>query len=223
MKVLVVSAHPDDETLGCGATLLKHRAEGDRLHWLIATQAHQPQWSASVIKEKLDEIGRVAKAYAMPAPFRLGFPSARLNPEYLSEAIRKISEVLAKVKPEVVYVVHGGDVHTDHQIVFQATAAALKPYAMARFGVRRLLSYETLSSTNAAAPVGGQAFVPTVFNDIGRLIDQKIKIMNLYKTEKQSGPGPRSSAAIRALAGFRGSTINARYAEAFMLVREVMS
>ena len=36
-KVLVVSAHPDDETLGCGGTLLKHKANGDEIAWLIAT------------------------------------------------------------------------------------------------------------------------------------------------------------------------------------------
>ena len=37
MKVLAIPAHPDDETLGCGGTLLKHRAEGDELFWLIAS------------------------------------------------------------------------------------------------------------------------------------------------------------------------------------------
>ena len=36
-KVLVVAPHPDDETLGCGGTLLRHVAEGDSVHWLIAT------------------------------------------------------------------------------------------------------------------------------------------------------------------------------------------
>ena len=36
-KVIVISAHPDDETLGVGGTLLKHKAQGDEIYWLIAT------------------------------------------------------------------------------------------------------------------------------------------------------------------------------------------
>ena len=36
-KVIVISAHPDDEILGAGGTLLKHKANGDVLAWLIVT------------------------------------------------------------------------------------------------------------------------------------------------------------------------------------------
>lgn len=37
MKVMVVAVHPDDETLGCGGTLLRHKAENDEIYWLIVT------------------------------------------------------------------------------------------------------------------------------------------------------------------------------------------
>ena len=36
-KVLVIAVHPDDETLGCGGTLLRHKDEGDEIYWLIVT------------------------------------------------------------------------------------------------------------------------------------------------------------------------------------------
>ncbi len=49
MRVLAISAHPDDETLGCGGTLLKHKAAGDELFWFIATVCHEPQWNATLI------------------------------------------------------------------------------------------------------------------------------------------------------------------------------
>ena len=35
--VLAIAPHPDDETLGFGGTLLRHRADGDEIHWLIVT------------------------------------------------------------------------------------------------------------------------------------------------------------------------------------------
>ena len=37
-NIIVVAPHPDDETLGCGGTLLKHSKNGDRIHWLIVTK-----------------------------------------------------------------------------------------------------------------------------------------------------------------------------------------
>ena len=36
-KVLFVAVHPDDETLGCGGTILKHKAAGDQIYWLVMT------------------------------------------------------------------------------------------------------------------------------------------------------------------------------------------
>jgi len=97
----------------------------------------------------------------------------------------------------------------------------LKPFYMNRRGVRRVLGYETLSSTDAAPPRVERAFVPNVYSDISAYIDRKLEVMALYATEVQPEPMPRSASAIRALARFRGSTISAEYAEAFTLIREV--
>jgi len=36
-KLLVVAVHPDDETLGCGGTLIKHKNQGDEIHWIIVS------------------------------------------------------------------------------------------------------------------------------------------------------------------------------------------
>lgn len=221
MNVLSLSAHPDDETLGCGGTLLKHRAAGDQLYWLVATQGYQPQWPADVIERKAVEVSKVAEAYCMKRTYRLGLPAVRLDTLPQADLIDRIREVIAEVKPEIVYLVHEGDVHSDHQALFQATMCVLKAVYMRKFGVRRVLSYETLSSTEAAPPQISRAFIPTVYHDITPHIDEKIRLMSLYESEAQADPFPRGPSAIRALARYRGATIGAEYAEAFVLIREV--
>lgn len=222
MTRLCISVHPDDETLGCGGTLLKHRASGDRLFWLIATQAQEPQWSAEMIRRKDAEVERVADAYGVERYFKLGFPTARLDTVSQADLIERIRDVISEVRPEVVYLVHDGDAHTDHHAVFTASMSALKPFYMVPLGVRRVLCYEVLSSTEAAPPQLDRAFIPNVFNDITPYIEGKIKIMGLYETEAQPDPFPRGPSAIRALARYRGATIGVEYAEAFTLVRELM-
>jgi len=221
MRVLVISVHPDDETLGCGGTLLKHQAAKDSLFWLIVTQPHEPQWSTEMLQRKTAEVERVAEAYGMEQHFTLGFPAARLDTVPMAELIERIRDAISQVKPEVIYLIHDGDVHTDHHAVFTATLSVLKPFYMCKWGVRRILCYETLSSTEAASPQPHRLFIPNVYFDITPYIEQKIKIMELYETESQQDPLPRGPSAIYALARYRGATIGVEYAETFMLIREV--
>lgn len=220
MRVLVISAHPDDETLGCGGTLLKHRAGGDTLHWILVTEAHEPAWGRDVISAKAAEVGQVAAAYGMESCVKLGFPTTRLDVIPQADLMAPMREAIAKARPDVVYTVHGGDVHSDHQVVFAATMAILKPFHMATLGVRRILSYESLSSTDAGPAKIERAFVPNVFFDITSHLERKVEIMGLYETERQPDPLPRGPSALRALARLRGASIGVEYAEAFVLMRE---
>jgi len=221
VRVLVVCAHPDDETLGCGGTIQKRVAAGDEVSWAIATQAHEPQWTAETIERKAAEVDEVAAAYGFARHVRLGFPSSRLDVTPRADLIGALQLVVEEVRPKHVYVVHPGDVHRDHCDVFEATMSVLKGFRMGSLGVTRVLAYETLSSTDAAAP-GDRPFAPTVFVDIGEYLEQKLRIMALYASEAQEHPQPRAESAIRALARFRGASVGVEYAEAFQLVRELV-
>jgi LmbE family N-acetylglucosaminyl deacetylase len=222
MNILAICAHPDDETLGCGGTLLRHHTEGDNLYWAIVTQAHSPQWSPEVIERKAREVDAVACSYGMQNVHRLGLPTTQLDAIPFSRVIDGLRTAIEQVRPEIVYLPHHGDVSTDHQVVFTAALSVMKAFYMRKLGVRRILSFETLSSTEAAAPRQGGAFVPNVYIDITPHCDRKIEIMSLFESEIQPDPMPRGPSAIRALGRFRGATVNVEYAEAFMLVREVV-
>jgi LmbE family N-acetylglucosaminyl deacetylase len=222
MRVLAVSAHPDDETLGCGGTLLKHRSAGDQVHWLIATSRTQPRWSAGAIALHEQQIKKVARAYGVVDVAQLGHPDAQLEQVPTAQLIEGIDAVLGAVRPEVVYIVHGGDVHSDHVIVHRATMAALKAFRMTSLGVRRVLAFETISSTDAGVQDGSHAFLPTVYSDITGFLEQKCSVMQHYASELQDGWLPRTASAMAALSRLRGATVGVEHAEAFVLLRELV-
>lgn len=220
MRVLVISVHPDDEALGCAGTILRHRDRGDELHWLIVTQAHPPRWPQAVIDRKAEEVSRAADLYGMKQVTKLGQPTTQLDQVPQGELIGQLAEHVAKVQPEVIYTIHDGDVHTDHRVTFSALTSAVKPFNMQKLGVRRLLSFETLSSTDAAPQLVNRLFIPNVYHDITPYIDKKLAAMAIFDTEQQTPWQPRGDSAIRALARYRGATMAVEYAEAFMLIRE---
>lgn len=221
MRVLIVSVHPDDETLGCGGVMLRHQAEGDELHWLIVTEAWEPQWDTDTIKQKADEVRAVSDAYGITNVVKLGQPTAKLDALDQNDLIRTIRSEIEAVEPEVIYSVHGGDIHTDHQVTFRALMSVVKPFYMTSLGVRRVLCYETLSSTDAAPASAGRMFIPNVYHDVSLFLERKVEIMDLYVSETHDDPMPRGADSIRALARHRGATIGVQYAEAFSLIREV--
>ena len=69
-------------------------------------------------------------------------------------------------------------------------------------------------------PHGANSFIPNVFVDISDCLEIKLKAMECYQSQLGEFPDPRSLEAVEALAKLRGSTMNARAAEAFMLIRE---
>ncbi|MFC1735599.1 PIG-L deacetylase family protein, partial [Candidatus Hydrogenedentota bacterium] len=138
-----------------------------------------------------------------------------------SEIIAKMRDAIAAIRPEIVYVVHNGDVHSDHRIAHESAMAVLKSFYMRELGVRRILAYETLSSTDAAAQDPTSIFVPQIHNDISSYLERKLEIMKMFGSELQEGALPRTPSAISALARVRGATVGFEYAETFMLLREI--
>lgn len=221
MNILAVSAHPDDETLGCGGALLRHAAAGDVLHWLVATRAGAERYGAELAARKKAEVEAVADAYPMASVRALGHAPAELDRVPRRELVTQVSDVVASVKPDVIYTVGPHDVHGDHRVLFEALEASVKPFR-AGAGVKRILVYETLSSTDQSlGPNAG--FHPTVYVDVGATLERKVKILELYASELQAPPSARNGETCRALARVRGAAAGLAYAEGFRLLREVLS
>jgi len=221
-KILAIAVHPDDETLGCGATLLRFAAEGAALNWMIVTSVHEPDYPAAQIAQQSRQIEAVRQAYPFKTMQWLKFPTTRLEGIAPAQIIGSIRKYVEQIRPEAVFIPHCADVHSDHRTVFQAAMSALKPIYMRSFGVKRILACEVPSETEAAPQLQKNAFLATVFTDVSTTFKRKEEIMALYKTEIQPEPLPRSPSAIRALARYRGATIGVEFAEAFMLIREII-
>ena len=221
ITVAVVAPHPDDETLGCGGTLFRHKATGDSIHWIIATDASKfPGFTGRQRKLRKIAIKKIARLYGFATITEFGFPTTRLDTIPVSDLVARFDDVFARIAPHTVYLPYRGDVHTDHAAVFDASASALKWFR--RRETCRILAYETLSETEQAIDPDGAGFQPNVFVDIKKYLPQKLKALDCYAGETGSFPFPRSSQAVRALAQFRGATAGFEAAEAFMLLRERM-
>jgi LmbE family N-acetylglucosaminyl deacetylase len=220
-SVLVIAPHADDETLGCAGTLLRHRASGDVLHWVLVTgMSIEAGWSTEQIATRAAEIKAVGAMLGFSSTVELALPPSGLDALPLSSVIEPIRKAIAAVEPNVVYLPFSGDAHGDHRVVFSAATACLKSFR-AR-AVRRILAYETLSETEFGIDPTLAPFRPNLFVNIEGWIEQKIETMRVYASEMGTFPFPRSGEAIRALAAYRGAAAGCKAAECFMLLKDIV-
>jgi N-acetylglucosamine malate deacetylase 1 len=217
-RVLVVAPHPDDETLGCGGTLMRLHKEGAELAWLIATGiSEKAGWAPERVQQRDAEIAQVARLVGISSVFNLRLPTTQLDALPMGDLINQFSAVFKSFEPEQVFLPNRSDAHTDHRVAFDAAAACTKWF---RFpSVRRVLAYETISETGFG--LGAQPeFHPNYFVDISDFLERKLEVMAVYQSELGTFPFPRSIQAIRALATVRGAASGFVAAEAFQLLRE---
>ena len=219
-KVIVFAVHPDDETLGCGGTLLKHKLAGDEVHWVIATEMKKSDgFKKTLIKKRDAEINKVAKLYNFDAIHRLGLSTKKVDEYVISNLIEKISSVINDVEPNIIYLPFKGDVHSDHRRIFEAAYSCTKSFRYSF--IRKIYMFETISETEFSPSTKEDSFVPNTFIDISEFMEKKVSIMGVYDGELGQHPFPRSDRNIRAIATFRGATSGCDYAESFVLLKEI--
>lgn len=218
MKSIYISAHPDDETLGCGGTILKEKSKGIKIAWLNLTNIFENQGFS---KERVDlrncEIERVRKLYNFDEFYNLNIPTSTINSSNLSELINQISNIFNLYKPDTIYVTNRSDAHSDHRYLFEAVAACTKSFRYPF--IKKILMYECISETEFAPQLIENIFIPNYFSNISDFINQKIEIMKVYESELGDVPFPRSIENIKALARFRGSSVGVEFAEAFQIIK----
>lgn len=216
MNVLVISPHPDDETLGAGGTLLKFKEQGHNIYWLNVTNMKTEYgYKQERVNERNAEIESVKSAYSFDGFWNLELEPAGVDKYETGQLVSKFKKVFEEVKPELLLIPYRFDVHSDHRVIFDAVYSCTKSFRAPY--LKTVLCMEILSETDQAQPESG--FVPNVFINIEGYVDRKIEIMNIYRSEIDTAPFPRNANAIKGLAAYRGATGYYNNSEAFYLVK----
>lgn len=218
MRIINIAAHPDDEILGCGATMAKLSAEGHDIFPIIlgegalsrnhanAFDVHGLTWAAQ----------DAAHCLGTNKPRFYAFPDNRFDSLDLLDIVKPIEELLDEIKPDVIFTHHANDLNIDHQITFRATLTAARP--MQNSLVQEILCFETPSSTEWNFGKLGAQFNPSVFYDVSYFFDAKIQGLKHYENEMREFPHPRSFKTVRSIAENWGSAVGYDLCEAFELV-----
>lgn len=222
--ILVVAAHPDDEVLGCGATIAKLSAKR-ATHIAILGEGISSRYirraeASDAALEKLRADSQAAGVLLGAKSIHFGkLPDNRFDELPLLEVIKQVEFWIKELQPEIIYTHHPGDLNIDHAITFRAVLTATRP--VSGCSVREVYAYEIPSSSEWSFQRFEPSFRPNVFENISETIDAKIRAMDIYTSEVRPSPHPRSPDMLRVIARRWGSVVGLEYAEAFELIRSV--
>lgn len=234
MKILVIVAHPDDEVLGVGATMLKHVENGDHVRVIymatgITSRRRSGHKNVTVYDNDKSEIKKMQKeihtlqkdAKNACSILKIDdihfhkFPDNEMDSLPLLKIVKTIEYEIDDMKPDRIYTHHYGDLNVDHRVIYIATLTACRPF---NNQIKDLICFEVASSTEWNYPV---SFKPNYFVNIDNQLENKIKAMEAYKSEVRDFPHPRSSENLRMIAGRWGTVSGQKSAEAFEIIRRI--
>ena len=207
----MISAHPDDEVIGMGATI-KKLSLTNKIWLCVVSEGASAQYSnKKMIKVRRDACKKSSKILGISKIQFLDYPDMRLDSVSHLEINKELEKIIRKLKPKIVYSPPSHDLNKDHQKVFESSLVITRPLVSS---VKSLLCYEL------PGPVR-EPFRPTVYENVEKEFSYKIKGFKMYKSEIMKFPHPRSINAIENLAIYRGTQSGLRKAEAFELVHSI--
>lgn len=220
-KVLIVAPHADDETLGCGGTILRYIKEGHEVHWLLVTGMREEfGFTQEQITKRNIEIDKVNNLYGFTSLNQLNFPPAALETVSKEKLISTVSKVINEIKPDEVFTTYRNDAHSDHEIVYDIVMSCTKSFRYPF--IKKVLAYETMSETDFGLKPEDGGFRPNTFIDIGLFLETKLDILEVFESEVCEFPFPRSRKSLESLAFVRGAQSNCNAAEAYFMVKEII-
>jgi LmbE family N-acetylglucosaminyl deacetylase len=218
-KILVVCAHPDDETLGLGGTLALEAANGNDVFVLIFTHGQFGRDVTSAgIKRRQEQAKKACSVLGVNEIKFLNYEDEKLDTIPTVDLACQIEKNIRNWKPDTIFTHYWGDLNQDHRRVFESTLIASRPTPSSK--INRLVCFETPSSTEWGYSPSG--FNPNSFVCIDSMIKKKTSALKMYGGEISSYPHPRSIESVLNRSKYWGSSIGVKHAEAFMTIREIV-
>ncbi len=213
-NILVLAAHPDDETLGCGATIAKLTNEGHNVDLLTFTDGVGSR-NIKRIGNRNDRLGLVQNILGLNSYSFGSFPDNKMDSKPLLD-ICKFIEKNINYDPDIIFTHHPGCLNVDHRIVYEATLTVFRPQLGNKI---KIYSYYVPSSTDYN-PLNN--FNGNVYYDVKNYKDVKLECLKkCYSDEMKDYPHTRSYENIENLMKVWGSEVGLEYAEKFELIREI--
>lgn len=215
-RYLLVTAHPDDELLGAGATMCKAAENGDEVYICVLNHviSTRDEDLVAIMRSGYQSIG--IKDY-MVGSFKCG----GFGNEYHWTLVRFIEKAIQKFRPTDVITHHPADVNYDHYITSAACQEAVRlPQRQIGYDqkIKRFSFMEIQSSTDFSLNPSWQPFMPNHYVAVSDAhLQKKVDALALYNGVLRPSPFPRCERNIKALAAIRGSESGVLNAEAFQI------
>ena len=221
MKYLLVVAHPDDETLGAGASIWKWSREGHDVDvCIMCTEAKARAFRPSD-EELGDDTSESNKFLGVNHIYKGSFPNIEMNIVPHLKLVQFIESAIKESEPDIVITHHPADTNNDHLQTSMACQEAIRLFQR-RPEVKRIREFwymEVPSCTEWAINSAMNLFRANCYIEVGKVgVEAKVKALSMYRGVMRPYPHPRSAEYITGLAAVRGAQWGLDYAEAFEVV-----
>ena len=224
-KVLIIAAHPDDEVIGCGGTILRAIDSGAKVSVLFLGEGVSTRFPNNEKSKACLKAMKYREASAVRCLKILGvkdydfnhFLCTKFDSYPIIDFVRLIEKKINFFKPNIVFTHNTSEVNIDHSITHDAVEIACRP--LSDTFVKSIYAFEAVCSGNFKFD---KKFNPNVYIDIKKYFKKKIKALQCYGKELKKYPFPRSIQGIEIQAKYRGLQSGLEYSEAFRLERKII-
>jgi LmbE family N-acetylglucosaminyl deacetylase len=206
-RMLILLAHPDDETFGPGGTIVRYARQGVEIHLGTATRGEAGMLGDPPVTDRehagevrAAELGCAAAVLGIGTVTFMGFADGRLADTPRERIVGKCVEMIRRTRPHVLigFGPEGISGHMDHVVMskaaLEAFAAADDPArfpeqlrgGLGPWGVSKLYQFEVSEEVFAAWNVPLRGVPPgrlTTFIDTSECVDRKIQAFYCHKTQ----------------------------------------